>query len=95
MHIDVVYKALFVSRCSGESRGGIVIIIIIIIMKSSIGRDNNYCHYIIPRSAGFAIMCCKRRFTCKVDRMRENCDGYYNPQNLSPRSHHTSCRLLL
>jgi hypothetical protein len=25
----------------------------------------------------------ERRFTCKGDRLRENCDGYYNPQNLS------------
>jgi hypothetical protein len=33
----------------------IIIIIIIIIMKSSIGRNNNYCHYVILRSAGFAI----------------------------------------
>jgi hypothetical protein len=24
-------------------------------MKPSIGRDNNYCHYVILRSAGFAI----------------------------------------
>jgi hypothetical protein len=30
-------------------------IIIIIIMKSSIDRDNNYCHYVILRNAGFAI----------------------------------------
>jgi hypothetical protein len=33
----------------------IIIIIIIIIMKSSIDRDNNYCHYVILRNAGFAI----------------------------------------
>jgi hypothetical protein len=32
-----------------------VIIIIIIIMKSSFDRDNNYCHYVIQRIAGFAI----------------------------------------
>jgi hypothetical protein len=32
-----------------------MIIIIIIIMKSSLDRDNNYCHYVIPRNAGFAI----------------------------------------
>jgi hypothetical protein len=31
------------------------IIIIIIIMKSSFNRDNNYCHYVIQRIAGFAI----------------------------------------
>jgi hypothetical protein len=28
---------------------------IIIIMKSSVDRDNNYCHYVILRNAGFAI----------------------------------------
>jgi hypothetical protein len=28
---------------------------IIIIMKSSFNRDNNYCHYVIQRIAGFAI----------------------------------------
>jgi hypothetical protein len=33
----------------------IIIIIIIIIMKSSVNRDNNYCHYVILRNAGFAI----------------------------------------
>jgi hypothetical protein len=33
----------------------IIIIIIIIIMKSSTDRDNNYCHYVIQRIAGFAI----------------------------------------
>jgi hypothetical protein len=33
----------------------IIVIVIIIIMKSFIGRDNNYCHYVILRSAGFAI----------------------------------------
>jgi uncharacterized protein YggT (Ycf19 family) len=34
----------------------IIIIIIIIIMKSSFdSRDNNYCHYVIQRIAGFAI----------------------------------------
>jgi hypothetical protein len=31
----------------------------------------------------------QRRITCK------GCDGYYNLQNLSLRSHNTSCRLLL
>jgi hypothetical protein len=30
-------------------------IIIIIIIKSSFNRDNNYCHYVIQRIAGFAI----------------------------------------
>jgi hypothetical protein len=33
----------------------IIIIIIIIIIKSSVNRDNNYCHYVILRNAGFAI----------------------------------------
>jgi hypothetical protein len=33
----------------------IIIIIIIIIMKSSFNRDNNYCHYVIQRIAGFVI----------------------------------------
>jgi hypothetical protein len=28
---------------------------VIIIMKSSVGRDNNYCHYVILQNAGFAI----------------------------------------
>jgi hypothetical protein len=28
---------------------------VIIIMKSSVGRDNNYCHYVILRNAGFTI----------------------------------------
>jgi hypothetical protein len=28
---------------------------VIIIMKSSFNRDNNYCHYVIQRIAGFAI----------------------------------------
>jgi hypothetical protein len=29
----------------------IIIIIIIIIMKSSVDRDNNYCHYVILRKS--------------------------------------------
>jgi hypothetical protein len=29
--------------------------VIIIIIKSSSDRDNNYCHYVIQRIAGFAI----------------------------------------
>jgi hypothetical protein len=29
--------------------------IIIIIMRSSVDRDNNKCHYVILRNAGFAI----------------------------------------
>jgi hypothetical protein len=33
----------------------IIIIIIIIIMKSSVDRDNNYCHYVILRNASFAV----------------------------------------
>jgi hypothetical protein len=33
----------------------IIITIMIIIIKSSSDRDNNYCHYVIQRIAGFAI----------------------------------------
>jgi hypothetical protein len=35
----------------------------------------------------------ERRFTCKGDRLRENCDGYYNPQNLSlsAATHRVGC----
>jgi hypothetical protein len=34
----------------------------------------------------------KRRFTCKGDRLRENGDGYYNPQNLSlSAAHRAGC----
>jgi hypothetical protein len=32
-----------------------IVIIIIITMKSSVYRDNNNCHYVILRNAGFAI----------------------------------------
>jgi hypothetical protein len=33
----------------------LLLLFIIIIMKSSFNRDNNYCHYVIQRIAGFAI----------------------------------------
>jgi hypothetical protein len=33
----------------------IIMLIMIIIMKSSVERDNNTCHYVILRKAGFAI----------------------------------------
>jgi hypothetical protein len=32
-----------------------MMMIMIIVMKSSFNRDNNYCHYVIQRIAGFAI----------------------------------------
>jgi hypothetical protein len=32
-----------------------MLLLLLFIMKSSVDRDNNYCHYVILRNAGFAL----------------------------------------
>jgi hypothetical protein len=41
--------------CHSCIRSVVIVVVIIIIVKSSAKRDNNYCHYVIPRKAGSAI----------------------------------------